>query len=51
MVRNTSPESTVLPARSDSDAMFCLQNDQGLRIDRSLCVLTLKAPRKNASEK
>ena len=27
---------TVLPARSDSDVMFCLQSDQGLRIDRSL---------------
>ena len=36
MVRNTGPESTVLPAKSDSDVMFCLQNDQGLRIDRSL---------------
>ena len=27
---------TVLPARSDSDLMFCLQSYQGLRIDRSL---------------
>ena len=28
--------TTVLPAKSDSDAMFCLQSNQGLRIDRSL---------------
>ena len=28
--------STVVPARSDSDLMFCLQSYQGLRIDRSL---------------
>ena len=28
--------ATVLPAKSDSDAMFCLQSYQGLRIDRSL---------------
>ena len=27
---------TVLPARSDSDVMFCLQSCQGLRIDGSL---------------
>ena len=27
---------TVLPAKSDSDIMFCLQSYQGLRIDRSL---------------
>ena len=27
---------TVLPAKSDSDVMFCLQSYQGLRIDRSL---------------
>ena len=27
---------TVLSARSDSDLMFCLQNYQGLKIDRSL---------------
>ena len=25
---------TVLPAKSDSDVMFCLQSYQGLRIDR-----------------
>ena len=25
----------VLPAKSDSDVMFCLQSYQGLRIDRS----------------
>ena len=28
--------STVLPAKSDSDVMFCLQRYQGLIIDRSL---------------
>ena len=28
--------STVLPAKSDSDDMFCLQSYQGLLIDRSL---------------
>ena len=28
--------STVLPAKSDSDFMFCLQSYQGLIIDRSL---------------
>ena len=27
---------TVLPAKSDSDAMLCLQSYQGLRIYRSL---------------
>ena len=27
---------TILPAKSDSDVMFCLQCYQGLRIDRSL---------------
>ena len=27
---------TVVPAKSDSDVMFCLQSNQGLRIDRSL---------------
>ena len=27
---------TVVPTRSDSDLMFCLQSYQGLRIDRSL---------------
>ena len=29
-------KTTVLPAKSDSDIMFCLQSFQGLRIDRSL---------------
>ena len=29
---------TVLPAKSDSDVMFCLQSDQGVRIDRSLVI-------------
>ena len=28
--------ATVLPAKSESDVMFCLQSYQGLRIDRSL---------------
>ena len=27
---------TVLPAKSESDVVFCLQSYQGLRIDRSL---------------
>ena len=27
---------TVLPAKSDSDVMFCLQTYKGIRIDRSL---------------
>ena len=27
---------TVLPAKTDSDVMFCLQHYQGLSIDRSL---------------
>ena len=31
-----SKQSTVLPAKSDSDVMFCLQRYQGLIIDRSL---------------
>ena len=28
--------ASVLPAKSDSDVMFCLQSYQGLRIDRSI---------------
>ena len=28
--------TSVLPAKSDSDVMFCLQSYQGLIIDRSL---------------
>ena len=31
-----STNTTVLPAKSDSDVMFCLQRYQGLIIDRSL---------------
>ena len=27
---------TVVPAKSDSDVMFCLQSDLGLKIDISL---------------
>ena len=30
--------TNVLPAKSDSDIMFCLQSYQGLRIDRSLWI-------------
>ena len=30
------PKYTVLPVKSDSDVMFCLQIYQGLRIDISL---------------
>ena len=30
-----SQNTTVLPAKSDSDVMFCLQRYQGLRIERS----------------
>ena len=33
---NHSLLSTVLPAKSDSDVMFCLQSYQGLIINRSL---------------
>ena len=32
--------ATVLPAKSGSDVMFCLQSYQGLRIDRSLVHLS-----------
>ena len=32
----TVTKLTVLPAKSDSDVMFCLQSYQGLAIDRSL---------------
>ena len=35
-VNNATEPGTVLTAKSDSDFMFCLQNNQGLRIDRSL---------------
>ena len=33
---STQPCATVLPAKSDSDVMFCLQSYQGLIIERSL---------------
>ena len=36
MVLPQKQTHTVLPAKSDSDVMFCLQRYQGLRIDRSL---------------
>ena len=29
-------QTTVMPAKSDCDALFCLQSYQGLIIDRSL---------------
>ena len=29
-------QTTVLPAKSDSNVMFCLQSYQGFMIDRSL---------------
>ena len=29
-------QTTVLPAKNDSDFMLCLQNYQGIIIDRSL---------------
>ena len=32
----SSIRTAVLPAKSDSDVMFCLQSYQGLIIDRSL---------------
>ena len=38
-------ETTVLPAKSDSDVMFCLQSNQGLRIDRSLALAQVKCTR------
>ena len=39
--------STVLPAKSDSDVMFCLQIYQGLIIDRSRVYLSYPADRIN----
>ena len=32
--------TTVLPAKKDSDVMFCLQNYKELKIDRSLVYLS-----------
>ena len=34
--KQSGKQSTVLPVKSDSDVVFCLQSYQGLRIDRSL---------------
>ena len=34
IVEHSSAIATVLPAKSDSDFMFCLQSYQGLKIDR-----------------
>ena len=39
---------TVLPAKSDSDVMFCLQSCQGLRIDRALVYQSYPVDRSNA---
>ena len=39
--------STVLPAKSDSGDMFCLQSYQELRIDRSLVYLFYPQDRSN----
>ena len=36
-----SPSGTVLPAKSDSDVMFCLHHYQGLIINRHLCINTI----------
>ena len=33
-VITVTPDPTVLPAKSDSEVMFCIQIYQGLRIDR-----------------
>ena len=33
---NNKTSSKVLPAKSDTDVMFCLQSYEGLIIDRSL---------------
>ena len=40
--------TTALPAKSDSDVMFCLQSYQGLKIDRSLVYLSYPQDRINA---
>ena len=39
--------ATVLPARGDSDLMFCLQSYQELKIDRSLVYLSCLQDRVN----
>ena len=38
---------TVLPAKSDSDDMFCLQSNQGLVIEKSLCINLIRYDRIN----
>ena len=38
VVRATISKPTVLPAKSDSDVMFCLQSYQDIILDRSLCI-------------
>ena len=35
-LRLKEEHATVLPAKSDSDFMFCLQSNQGLIIDKLL---------------
>ena len=32
----STPMTTIVPSKSDSDVMICLQSYEGLRIDRSL---------------
>ena len=44
---NHAQTTTVVPVKSDSDVMFCLQSYQGLRIDRSLVVLSYPQDRIN----
>ena len=34
-------KTTVVPAKRDSDVMFCLQCYQGLKIDKSLVYLRI----------
>ena len=34
--KQLTADTTVLPAKSDSDLRFCLQSYQGIIIDRSL---------------
>ena len=44
---NSSDKSTILPAKSDSDDMFCLQSYQELVIDKSLVYLSYPVDRIN----
>ena len=47
IIHNNINRTTVLPAKSDSDVMFCLQSYQGLIIDRSLVYLSYPQDRIN----